>query len=434
MSTNDDDTTGRRGAAEDLTIRAPRGRVSGLRRHHVQLAIGGMAAAVAAALVVGLGIDFRPHGPRDEAKVVPPTGDAAGPAPLADLPSTYADVATAAARPARSTRGTTAAAAACPDCGDGTAHPSGTLTPSRQADLTQAMTAIRQVGEQNQRLAAQLAAYQGELAQRREKAWASGLFFNGDNDPPARTAAAPAVPTTGTPADARERADGQSPPAAAQPTDQDRKVAFLADAPAPGVALDRPYLHAGAPYQLQAGTVIPAALLTGINTDLPGDVVAMVTAPVYDSRIGATLLVPQGARLYGGYDSHVSGNQNRALIVWHRLLMPNGRSVELDHMRGTDAAGYAGVTDAIDYHADQLALGAALSGLIAYAGNLARSGQPSTTTVGDTIGDTVAQEAARTGSRIVDRQLDAQPTITVRPGWPVRVLVNRDVTLEPYAD
>jgi type IV secretion system protein VirB10 len=160
----------------------------------------------------------------------------------------------------------------------------------------------------------------------------------------------------------------------------------------------------------------------------------MVTAPVYDSRTGTTLLVPQGARLYGGYDSHVGGNQNRALLVWHRLMMPNGRSVELDHMRGTDAAGYAGVSDAVDYHADQLALGAALSGVIAYAGNFARNGQAAQTAAADTIGDTVAQQAARTGSRIVDRQLDAQPTITVRPGWPVRVLVNRDVTLEPYAD
>jgi hypothetical protein len=87
-----------------------------------------------------------------------------------------------------------------------------------------------------------------------------------------RTATAQAVPTVGSPANARERADGQPPQAPAQTTDQDRKAAFLAEATAPGVALDRPYLHAGSAYQLQAGTVIPAALLTGINTDLPGDV------------------------------------------------------------------------------------------------------------------------------------------------------------------
>ena len=242
----------------------------------------------------------------------------------------------------------------------------------------------------------------------------------------------------GTPANSRDAAAAQVPPTAApqQPTDQDRKlVAFLAQTPAPGVTLDRPYLRPGSAYQLQAGTVIPAALLTGINTDLPGDVVAAVTAPVYGGRTGRTLLVPQGAKLYGGHDSHMAGGQDRVLLVWHRLLMPGGRSVELDHMRGTDAAGYAGVNDTVDYHADQLALGAALSGVIAYAGNLARDGQQARTTAGDTIGDTVAQEAGRTGSRVVvDRQLEQQPTVTVRPGWPARVLVNRDVTLEPYAE
>ena len=368
----DPEDTTRRPDRDDLTIRVTRGRVSGLRRRHVQLAIGGVAAAVAAALVVGLGIDFRPHGPRDEAKVVPPGDGDAGPAPLADLPSTYAEAAAAATRP---TRPAAKAAEGCPDCTGADARPNATgtgVTPeastaSRQADLTAAMRAIRQVGEQNGRLAAQLAAYQGELAQQQEKAWASGLFFKGDEARATAAAVPSAVPAVGMLPATRDAAAMQPLPTAApqQPTDPDRKLAFLAEAPAPGVALDRPYLRPGSGYQLQAGTVIPAALLTGINTDLPGDVVAAVTAPVYDSRTGRTLLVPQGARLYGGYDSHVVAGQDRVLLVWHRLLMPDGRSVELDHMRGTDAAGYAGVADAVDYHVDQLALGAALSGVIA---------------------------------------------------------------------
>lgn len=222
-----------------------------------------------------------------------------------------------------------------------------------------------------------------------------------------------------------------------QPTDQDRKLAFLNEAvfSGGGAHLDQPYLHPRSPYEVQAGTVIPAALLTGINTDLPGDVLAAVTEPVYDSRTGRHLLIPQGAKLYGRYDSEIANGQNRALLVWHRLLMPNGRSILLDRMRGTDDAGYAGVADRVDYHADKLALGVTLSSVIAYAGNLARGDSSGSDDRGrDVIGDTVAQEASRVGSKIIDRQLDVQPTITIRPGWPLRVLVNQDVLLAPYME
>ncbi len=223
-------------------------------------------------------------------------------------------------------------------------------------------------------------------------------------------------------------------------SDQERKLAFLNGPSSPGSEPPRPVLQEppdekSGVYQLQAGTVIPAALLTGINTDLPGDVVATVTSPVYDSATGNHLLIPQGARLYGSYDSQISMAQDRALLVWHQLLFPDGASVNLDRMRGTDGGGYAGIADQVDYHSDKLAAAAVLSGIVAYAGNLARNPQEDVNnSSGDVVGDAVAQQASAIGSKIIDRQLNVQPTITVRPGWPVRVLVNRDFDLPPYAE
>ena len=214
------------------------------------------------------------------------------------------------------------------------------------------------------------------------------------------------------------------------PTNQELKLSFLDETTSPQSHLDQPLLYPRSQYEIQAGTVIPAALLTGINTDLPGDVIASVTSPVYDSVTGEHLLIPQGAKLYGAYDSQITNGQNRALLVWHRLLLPNGRSIQLDLMRGTDGAGYAGVEDRVDYHTGKLMLGAALSTAIAFAGNLARNDSSRSD---NDVGDTIAQESSKLGSSIIERQLDVQPTITIRPGWPLRVLVNKDILLTPYS-
>ena len=194
-----------------------------------------------------------------------------------------------------------------------------------------------------------------------------------------------------------------------------------------------PYEKPRSRYELKAGSVIPAALLTAINTDLPGDIVARVTEHVYDSVTGRFLLIPQGATLYGTYDSLIANGQNRALVVWQRLIMPDGRSILLDGMAGVDEAGNGGLSDGVDYHFGKLAVGALLSTAISFGGNLARGDSPSLDH-GDIIGDTVAQNASRVGQNIVDRQLDVQPTITIRAGWPLRVLVNKDMGLETYVD
>ena len=215
---------------------------------------------------------------------------------------------------------------------------------------------------------------------------------------------------------------------------QHAKEAFLTQAAAVEPYLTKPLLEPVSKYELKAGSVIPGALITAINTDLPGEVIAQVTENVYDSATGQYLLVPQGSRLLGKYQSLVSNGQNRALLVWRRLIFPNGNSIVLDGMPGTDQTGMAGLKDGVDYHLDKLATATALTTAIAYAGNLARNPQTGNAySSGDVVGDTVAQQANRVGERIIDRQLDLQPTITIRAGWPLRVLVNKDIVLAPYS-
>ncbi len=185
------------------------------------------------------------------------------------------------------------------------------------------------------------------------------------------------------------------------------------------------------PYEIQAGTVIPGALVTGINSDLPGQIIGTVTQNVFDSVSGKYLLIPQGSRLLGRYSSVVGNGENRVLVAWQRLILPNGDSIVLDAMPGTNQEGQSGLHDRVDYHFAKLAQAAALSTAIAYGGNLAINPN-STSTNQDVVGNTIAQEGSQIGQKIIDRQLNVQPTITIRPGWPFRVLVNADIELKPY--
>lgn len=184
-------------------------------------------------------------------------------------------------------------------------------------------------------------------------------------------------------------------------------------------------------YELMAGAVIPAALSTELNSDLPGRVIAQVTANVYDSITGDYLLIPQGARLLGTYDSANSYGDQRLLLAWNRLIFPNGYSINLRGMEGSDPAGAAGLRDRVDQHLDRLAGAVGLSAIISVIANEAE-GDDDENSLGQSIGDAAAQEAARTGGRIVDRELAVRPTLRVRAGAPVRVLVTRDIELRPY--
>jgi len=211
---------------------------------------------------------------------------------------------------------------------------------------------------------------------------------------------------------------------------QDRKSAFLnAPVDRKTVSSDR-LANPASRYVVQAGAVIPAALITGIRSDLPGQVTAQVTESVYDSPTGKYLLVPQGSKLVGLYDSQISFGQDRVLLVWTRLLMPNGRSIVLERQPGADTQGFAGLEDDVDHHWGRLLMAAALSTVLGVGAELGATNNDSAIVTALRRGST--DSLNQTGQQIVRRNLNIQPTITIRPGFPVRVIVNRDLVLAPY--
>jgi len=198
--------------------------------------------------------------------------------------------------------------------------------------------------------------------------------------------------------------------------------------------LENPLRGPLSPYEVKAGTIIPAALLTALNSDLPGEVIAQVTEPVFDHVTGRTVLIPQGSRLIGKYDSQVAYGQNRAMIAWNRIIMPNGRSINIGSMTGADLTGAAGLQDRTDAHGWQLAKGILLSTIFSVGAASAQdaSARSSGGLVLSSAGSGVANEAEQVGSQITARDLNRQPTIRVRAGWPLRVIVNKDMILAPY--
>ena len=267
-------------------------------------------------------------------------------------------------------------------------------------------------------------------AQRRlqeiETARTSRLFAATETRPP--SAANPDAVSSNQPAPPDLASLGLA-PQPATPSAQERQLAFLnAAVDRRTVSPDRIGVPAS-PYVLQAGAVIPAALITGIRSDLPGQITAQVTENVYDSPTGRLLLVPQGTRLIGEYDNGVGFGQRRVLLVWNRLILPNGRSIVLERQPGADAEGYAGLEDGVDYHWWDIAKAAALSTLLGVGAELAADDNDRLISAirggaQDTINDA--------GQQIVQRQLNIAPTLTIRPGFPVRVIVTRDLVLEPY--
>ncbi|KFC64441.1 Conjugal transfer protein TrbI [Devosia sp. LC5] len=254
-----------------------------------------------------------------------------------------------------------------------------------------------------------------------EAARNSRLFFQTE----ARTAAATGTAAGGMPDFSGLGLTGP----AGTPTAQDRQSAFLnAAVDRRTVASDR-VMAPASPYVLQAGAVISAALITGIRSDLPGQITAQVTEHIYDSPTGRILLVPQGTRIIGEYSNDVGFGQRRVLLVWNRLILPNGRSIVLERQPGADAQGYAGLQDGIDYHWWDMAKAAGLSTLLAVGAELAVDDDDRLLRAIRDGGQDTINDA---GQQIIQRQLQVVPTLTIRPGFPVRVIVTRDLVLEPY--
>jgi len=184
------------------------------------------------------------------------------------------------------------------------------------------------------------------------------------------------------------------------------------------------------PYELKRGSVIPATLITGLNSDLPGRITAQVSQNVYDSATGYRLLIPQGAKLFGRYDSKVSFGQERVLVVWTDLIFPNGSTLQIGGMAGTDAEGYGGFQDKVDRHLWRTFGSAALVAIIGTGIDMSMP-ESSTLATQDTASDAARRNFAESFGRVaeetISKNLNVQPTIRIRPGYKFNVLVDQDI-------
>ena len=274
----------------------------------------------------------------------------------------------------------------------------------------------------------ELSAAEQRLASQAIQAKESTVFFRIENRPQQNAPAATAQPmqTAAVQPDAgRLTLDPER-----DQNNQQRKLDFLNSQDTGGIYNPHALQTPASPHQVMAGSVIAASLITGINSDLPGLVVAQVTENLYDTVTGQTLLVPQGARLIGTYDSVVAFGQSRALLVWQRIVMPDGSSIEIDNLPASDAAGYAGLEDDVDYHTWQLLKGIAMATLLGVGTELSIGSNESDLV--SAIRESTQANTAQAGQRITEKNLNIQPTITIRPGWPLRVIVQKDIVLRPY--
>ena len=219
---------------------------------------------------------------------------------------------------------------------------------------------------------------------------------------------------------------------------QARKEAFLAAA---GGRQTDDYLSStrGAPlsrYEIKAGWEIPAILEQSVNSDLPGELKALVTSNVYDTATGLYLLIPQGSRLIGKYDSRIAYGQDGVQVAWSRIIYPDASSIDLDGMLGADSQGNAGLRDKVDRHYRRLIGFSVLTSMFTAAFSISQRQNESALaypTAGQTAASAVGQELSQTGAQITRRNLNVQPTIKVSAGYRFNVRVNRDILFEsPY--
>ena len=288
-------------------------------------------------------------------------------------------------------------------------------------DQTDAQAAAQAAEAERQRIAAELKAARKAGVMVRTTETQSVR-----NNPDVASGAATNAPSPGDGTAAASATGSQAP----DPNGQSQKQAFL-DRPSTGEDINPHRLAtATSPWTLSAGSIISASLITGLNSDLPGFVTAQVTENAYDSVTGRTILIPQGSRLIGNYDSVVAFGQKRALLVWQRLILPDGASIRIDNAPASDASGYAGLSDRVDFHTWSLLKGIGLSTLLGVGTSLTFGAGESDLV--RAIRESTQQNADRAGQQITAKNLDVQPTITVRPGYPLRIVVHKDLILQPW--
>lgn len=183
---------------------------------------------------------------------------------------------------------------------------------------------------------------------------------------------------------------------------------------------------------LLAGTVIPGVLLTAVDTARPGPVTAMVAENVFDSITGRRLALPQGSRLIGRHEGRGLHGDRRAFVIWDRVILPDGRSFDLGEAPGVDDQGAVGLSGRTDRRLGPLAAASLFAGALTTLGEIARGGRADERVVVlERAGDAAALEAAQIGGRLIDRELQVRPSVRIDPGAPLRVLLVRDLVMEP---
>lgn len=373
-----------------MQLHAPRPSVTRLSRR----VLVGLCSVIAAGVFAALAVALWPHRAEPPTQTVN-TGPNTAPDALASVPKDYAQE-----------------AKQVPQLGP--ALPGDLGKPMLKAGITAPGMSVPQTPEQQ------------HIAQERDAARTSKLFVSaGLQDGHSTTASALPNSLAGPMPNAQSASD---------PTDlenmQDRKIAFMNKTGSrEGVSPAR-IKKPVSPYVIQAGWIIAGALDQGLKSDLPGNINALVTENVYDSPTGHYLLIPQGSRLFGRYSSQVSFGQTRVQVIWTRLIFPNGNSIALQNLPGTDAQGYAGLEDGVDEHWGSLFKAALLSTVLSVGAEAGTSN--SENNLAQAIRQGASQSINQTGQQIVERNLNIQPTLTARFGLPVRIIVDRDLVLAPY--
>ncbi|EDI0067031.1 conjugal transfer protein TrbI, partial [Salmonella enterica subsp. enterica serovar Enteritidis] len=216
---------------------------------------------------------------------------------------------------------------------------------------------------------------------------------------------------------------------------QDRKQAFLAGTPEAEVYLARQRKGAVAPSQeIKAGWVIPGVMISGINSDLPGQIIGQVREAVYDSATSTQCLIPPGSRLVGTYDSGVTLGQQRALAVWRRIIYPDGSSISIDNMPGADVGGYAGFNDKVNNHYLRI-FGSGLLLSVFSAGIQLSQPQASNGenySSSQIIAGSLGQQMGQIGMQMAQRNMNIQPTLEIRPGYEFNIMVTKDIILPTW--
>jgi type IV secretory pathway VirB10-like protein len=279
-------------------------------------------------------------------------------------------------------------------------------------------------------------AEQIKFAQQAQQAREGAVFFHVSNDagggmkPPSSTAA----PSTSSELTQSSETPSSTPNVGIDPAhdqnDQLRKLDFANAHDEKDVYNPHSLQRPASPNELLAGSLISASLITGLDSDLPGFVIAQVTQNVFDSVTGQILLIPQGSRVVGSYDSVIAFGQSRALVIWQRIIMPDGTSIQIDNLPATDTEGYAGLEDSVDYHTWSLLKGVAISTVLGVGTQLSLGNQQ-----GDLLSalrESAQDSANQVGQQITEKNINVQPTIRIRPGWPLRIVVQKDILLRPY--